>query len=79
VDITRQGKDEHYQVEFNVHGLEIVDWTKDEGKKDFEVPRAREKVKRTEVLKAKVKKSFLQEIKVDQAKKRHGVLKTTTY
>jgi hypothetical protein len=33
-----------------------------------------EKVKRTEVPKAKVKKRFLQEVKVDHAKKRHGAL-----
>jgi hypothetical protein len=39
--------------------------------------RAREKVKKTEVPKAKVKKRFLQEVKVGQAEKRHGALKTT--
>jgi hypothetical protein len=65
-------------VGLNVHGLGTVYWIEDEGKKDFEVPRAREKVKRTEVPKAKEKKRFLQEVKVDQAEKRHGALKTMT-
>jgi hypothetical protein len=39
--------------------------------------RAREKVKRTEVPEVKVKKRFLQEVKVDQVKKSFA-LKTTT-
>jgi hypothetical protein len=37
-----------------------------------------DKIKRIEVPKAKVAKRFLQEVKVDQAEKRHGALKTTT-
>lgn len=46
---------------------------------DPTVTRAREKVKRIEVPKVKEKKRFLQVVKVNQAKKRHGALKTTTY
>jgi hypothetical protein len=45
-------------MEFNVHGLELVDRTKDKSKTDFEGPSAREKVKRTKVPKAMVKKRF---------------------
>ena len=62
----------------NVHGLEIVDWTEDEDK-DFEVPRVRDKVKRTEVPKTTVKKRFLQEVKLGQAEKRYGELNFMTY
>jgi hypothetical protein len=46
---------------------------------DPTVPRAREKVNRTEVPKVKEKKRFLQVVMVNQAEKRHGALKTTTY
>jgi hypothetical protein len=64
-------------VRLNVHDLETSDWTEDEGKKDFEVPRARKKVRKTEVPKATEEKRFLQEVKVGQAVKRHGALKAT--
>jgi hypothetical protein len=60
-----------------VHDLETVDWAEDKGK-DFEAPKAREKVERIEVPKTMVKKRFLQEIKVGQAVKRRGALKITT-
>jgi hypothetical protein len=42
-------KNGHCYVEFNVHGLDTVDWTKDEGKKDFEVPRESENIKKVEI------------------------------
>jgi hypothetical protein len=65
-------------VEINVHVLQTTDQTKDKGRKDLEGPRAREKVKRTQVPKAKVKKMVLLEVKVDQAEKRQSALKTIT-
>jgi hypothetical protein len=65
-------------MELNMHDLEITDWTEDEGKKDFEVPRARV-VRKTKVPKAMEKKRFLQEVKVVQAMKSHDALKTMIY
>ena len=41
------------KVELNVHDLETADRTEDEGKKNFEEPRERKKVKKIEVPKAK--------------------------
>jgi hypothetical protein len=66
-------------VELNAHDLETTDWTKDEGKKNFKVPRAREKVRKTDEPKATEKKRFFQEVKVGLAMKSHGALKTTIY
>ena len=40
-------------MEINVHDLETADRTEDEGKKNFEEPRERKKVKKIEVPKAK--------------------------
>jgi hypothetical protein len=40
--------------------------------------RARENVKMTKVPKAKVKKRFLQEVKIDQVEKGYGALRITT-
>jgi hypothetical protein len=57
-------------VGLNVFGLETADRTEGEGQKDFKVPKAREKVKRTEVPKAKVKKRFCKRsrlIKLEEA------------
>jgi hypothetical protein len=71
-------KDEHHQVGSNVYNMETAGWTEGKGKKDFEGPRAREKVKRIEVSEAKVKKRFLQEVKVNLAEEEAGALKTTT-
>ena len=38
-----------YWMECDAHSLDTTDWTKDEGKKNFEEPSTREKVKKTEV------------------------------
>jgi hypothetical protein len=65
------------QVGINVHDLETTNWTEDEGKKDFEVPRVREKVKKAEEPKAIEKKRLFQEVKVGEVVKKHGALKTT--
>jgi hypothetical protein len=54
---------------FNVHDLETTCWTKDKSKKDFKLMGAREKVKRIEVPKAKVKKRFLQRSRLVKLRK----------
>jgi hypothetical protein len=60
--------DNHY-VKLDVHNLETADRTKDEGKKNFEEPSAREKIKKTEVPKARGEEDGLKEVKVGQAEK----------
>jgi hypothetical protein len=59
-------KDNDY-VELDVFNLETTDPTEDKGKKNFEWPSAWEKVKKTEVPKAKGEEDDLQEVKVGQA------------
>jgi hypothetical protein len=48
-----------------------MDQTEYQSKKNFKEPRAREKVKKTEVLKARGEEDGLQEVKVNQAEKSH--------
>jgi hypothetical protein len=61
-------KDNEY-VELDVLNLETTDRSKDKGKKNFEGPIAREKVKKTEVPKARGEEDGLQEVKVGQVNK----------
>jgi hypothetical protein len=65
-------------VELDVHNLETTDRTGDEGKKNFEGPSAREKVKKTKVPKARGEEDGLQGVKVGQAEKSHGASRITT-
>jgi hypothetical protein len=60
-----------------MHNLETTDQTKDESKKSFEVPSAREKVKETRNPKRGVKKETC-EIEVDRVKKSYGASRNTT-
>jgi hypothetical protein len=64
-------------VKLDVHNLEITEQTKDGGKKSFEVPSAREKVKETRNPKPGVKKKTCK-VKVDQVKKSYGASRNTT-
>jgi hypothetical protein len=59
-----------------VRNSETTDQTKDEGKKSFEVPRAREKVEETRNPKPGVKKKTCK-VKVDRAKS-YGASRITT-
>jgi hypothetical protein len=56
---------------------ETIDQAKDGGKKSFEVPSAREKVKETRNLKPRVKKKTCK-VKVDRVKKSYGTSRITT-
>jgi hypothetical protein len=60
-----------------MHNLETTDQTKDESKKSFEVPSAREKVKETKNPKRGVKKETCG-IEVDRVKKSYGSSRNTT-
>jgi hypothetical protein len=51
-------------VELDVHNLDTADQTEDGGKKNFKEPSAREKIKKTEVAKAKGEEDGLKEVKV---------------
>jgi hypothetical protein len=66
-------------VKINVLGLETTSLNKDKGKKVFEEPSAREKVKKTEVPKARGEEDGFQVVKVGQAKKSLDELKTVIY
>jgi hypothetical protein len=61
-------KDEQCLSGLNVLNLEIDDRTEDKSKKNFEEPRAWEKVKKIEVPKARCENG-LQEVKVGQTEK----------
>jgi hypothetical protein len=60
-----------------VRNSETTDQAKDRGKKSFEVPSAREKVKETRNPKPRVKKKTCK-VKVDQVKKSYGASRITT-
>ena len=60
-----------------MHNSETTDQTKDVGKKSFEVPSAREKVKETRNPKPGVKKKTCK-VKVDRVKKSYGASRITT-
>jgi hypothetical protein len=60
-----------------MHNLETTDQTKDESKKSFGVPSAREKVKETRNPKRGVKKETCG-IEVDRVKKSYGASRNTT-
>ena len=64
-------------VRLGVHILETTDQAKDGGKKSFEVPSAREKVKETRNPKPGVKKKTCK-VKVDRVEKRYGASRITT-
>jgi hypothetical protein len=66
-------------VELDVHNLETVGRTDDESKTNFEGSSAQEKVKKTEVPKARCEEDGLQEVKVGQVEQIHGALKTIIY
>jgi hypothetical protein len=61
----------------DVRNSETTDQAKDGGKKSFEVPSARGKVKETRNPKPGVKKKTCK-VKVDQVKKSYGVSSITT-
>ena len=60
----------------DVRNSETTDQAKDEGKKSFEVPSAREKVKETRNPKSGVKKKTCK-VKVDRVKKSYGASRIT--
>jgi hypothetical protein len=60
-----------------MHNLATTDQTKDESKKSFEVPSAREKVQETRNPKRGVKKETCG-IEVDRVKKSYGASRNTT-
>jgi hypothetical protein len=64
-------------VRLDVRNSETTDQAKDEGKKSFEVPSAREKVKETRKPKPGVKKKSCK-VKVDRVKKSYGASRIMT-
>jgi hypothetical protein len=64
-------------VRLDVRNSETTDQAKDGGKKSFEVPSAREKLKETRNPKPGVKKKPCK-VKVDRVKKSYGAPKITT-
>jgi hypothetical protein len=64
-------------VRLGVRNSETTDQGKDGGKKSFEVPSAREKVKETRNPKSGVKKKTCK-VKVDRVKKSYGASRITT-
>jgi hypothetical protein len=64
-------------VRLSVRNSETTDQAKDGGKKSFEVPGAREKVKETRNPKPGVKKKTCK-VKVDRVKKNYGASRMTT-
>jgi hypothetical protein len=64
-------------VRLDVRNSETTDLVKDGGKKSFEVPSAREKVKETRKPKPGVKKKSCK-VKVDRVKKSYGASRITT-
>jgi hypothetical protein len=64
-------------VRLDVRNSETTDQAKDGGKKSFEVPNAREKVKETRNPKPGVKKKTCK-VKVDRVKKSYGASRITT-
>jgi hypothetical protein len=64
-------------VRLGVRNSETTDQAKDRGKKSFEVPSAREKVKETRNPKPGVKRKTCK-VKVDQVKKSYGASRITT-
>jgi hypothetical protein len=64
-------------VRLGVRNSETIDQAKDGGKKRFEVPSAREKVKETRNPKPGVKKKTCK-VKVDRVKKSYGASRITT-
>jgi hypothetical protein len=64
-------------VRLDVRNSETTDQAKDGGKKSFEVPSAREKVKETRNRKPGVKKKTCK-VKVDRVKKSYGASRITT-
>jgi hypothetical protein len=64
-------------VRLDVRNSETTDQAKDGGKKIFEVPSAREKVKETRNPKPGVKKKTCK-VKVDRVKKSYGASRITT-
>jgi hypothetical protein len=64
-------------VRFGVCNSDTIDQAKDGGKKSFEVPSAREKVKETRNPKPGVKKKICK-VKVDRVKKSYGASRITT-
>ena len=64
-------------MRLGVRNSETTDQAKDGGKKSFEVPSAREKVKETRNPKPGVKKKTCG-IKVDRVKKSYGASRNTT-
>jgi hypothetical protein len=65
-------------VELDVHNLETADQTKDKGNKNFEEPKCTGEGQEDWVHKARSEEDGLQEVKVSQAKKSPGALRTTT-
>ena len=64
-------------MRLDVRNSETTDQAKDESKKSFEVPSAREKVKETRNPKPGVKKKTCK-VKVDRVKKTYGASRITT-
>jgi hypothetical protein len=64
-------------VRLGARNSETIDQAKDGGKKSFEVPSAREKVKETRNPKSGVKKKTCK-VKVDRIKKSYGASRNTT-
>jgi hypothetical protein len=64
-------------VRLDVCNSETTDQAKDRGKKSFEVPSAREKIKETRNPKPGVKKKTCK-VKVDRVKKSYGASRITT-
>ena len=64
-------------MRLGVRNSETIDQAKDGGKKSFEVPSAREKVKETRNPKPGVKKKTCK-VKVDRVEKGFGALRITT-
>jgi hypothetical protein len=64
-------------VRLGVRNLETTDQAKDGGKKSFDVPSAREKVKETRNPKSRVKKKTCK-VKVDRVNKSYCASRITT-
>jgi hypothetical protein len=64
-------------VRLDVRNSETIDQAKDGGKKGFEVPSAREKVKETRNPKPAMNKKTCK-VKVDRVKKSYGASRITT-
>jgi hypothetical protein len=64
-------------VRLDVRNSETIDQAKDGGKKSFDVPSAREKVKETRNPKLGVKKKTYK-VNVDRVKKSYGASRITT-